>query len=82
MGLRQKFFFLAAVAGFVVAIISVISYYLAYTHLSKSVEEEIQASVEVEKQALETWLQAKLSSAISAANSLTTASGSMPRNFA
>ena len=68
MGLRQKFFFLATVAGFVVAIISVISYYLAYTHLSKSVEQEIQASVEVEKQSLETWLQAKLSSAISAAN--------------
>lgn len=68
MGLRQKFFFLAAVAGLIVALISSISYYIAYTHLTKSVEQEIQTSVEVEKQSLETWLQAKLSSAISAAN--------------
>lgn len=68
MSLRQKFFFLAIVAGLIVAIISVASYYIAYTHLSKSVEQEIQASVEIERQSLETWLQAKLSSAISAAN--------------
>ena len=68
MGLRQKFFFLAIVAGLIVAIISIASYYIAYTHLSRSVEQEIQSSVEIERQTLENWLQAKLSSAISAAN--------------
>lgn len=68
MGIRQKFFLLAAVAGLIVAIISSVSYYIAYTNLSESVEHEIQASVEVEKQALETWLQEKLTYAKSAAD--------------
>lgn len=68
MGLRQQFILLAAVAGIIVAIVSGVSYYIAYTDLKKSVEQEIQISVEVESQALETWLQAKISSAQAAAN--------------
>ena len=68
MGLRQKFILLAAVAGLIVAIVSGVSYYIAYTDLKESVEQEIQSSVEVESQALETWLQAKVSLAQSAAN--------------
>ena len=68
MGLRQKFILLAAVAGLIVAIVSGVSYYIAYTDLKESVEHEIQSSVETESQALETWLQAKVSLAQSAAN--------------
>lgn len=41
MGIRQKFFALAGVAGVIMAIVSGVGYYLASSHLSSSVEREI-----------------------------------------
>ena len=41
MGIRQKFFLLAATAGIIMAVVSCIGYFTAYTNLEASVEQEM-----------------------------------------
>ena len=43
MGLKQKFIALAGVMGALMAIVSIIGYYMASTDLRKSVESEMKA---------------------------------------
>ena len=67
MGIRQKFFVLAGVAGLIMAIVSGVGYYTAYSNLANSVEKEILATVEVEGQSLNGWLREKAEPAVAAA---------------
>ena len=68
MGIRQKFFVLAGVAGLIMAIVSGVGYYTAYSNLANSVEKEILATVEVEGQSLNGWLREKAEPAVAAAS--------------
>ena len=75
MGIRQKFFLLAATAGIIMAVVSCIGYFTAYTNLEASVEQEMEASIEVSGQSLDGWLQSKLQPARATASLLTAVNG-------
>ena len=75
MNLKQKFFVLAGLAGVLMAIISIIGYYTAYSNLESSVESEIRATVETQSQILDGWLKEKATSATYAANLMTEYNG-------
>lgn len=64
MGLRQKFFVLAGVAGVFMAVVSIIGFYTAYTNLTNSVEQEFEAVVEAGAQEMDGWVKAKGMSAV------------------
>ncbi len=70
MGIRQKFFVLAGIIGVIMAVVSCIGYYTAYTNLEESVEKEILEAVEVQGRSLDGWLMEKAVPAVSAANLL------------
>lgn len=70
MGIRQKFFVLAGAIGMVIALVSAIGYYTAYTHLTNSIEEGMMAAVSTQSEAVDGWLQAKSQVAVSAARLL------------
>ena len=67
MGIKQKFFVLSGVVGLIMAIVSCVGYYTAYTNLSDSVEKEMMATVEVQNQSVDGWLRQKGQAAESAA---------------
>ena len=75
MGIKQKFFLLAGVIGVIMAIVSGIGYYTAYTNLEESVEKEISAAIDTQGSQLDGWLQTKAAPAISAANLMTQLDG-------
>ena len=75
MGIRQKFFLLAATAGIIMAVVSCIGYYTAYTNLETSVEQEMQASIEVAGQSMDGWFQSKMQAARATASLLTAVNG-------
>lgn len=75
LGLKQKFFILAGLAGLLMAIVSIIGYYTAYNNLETSVEEEISATVETQSRILDGWLKEKATSATYAANLMTSYNG-------
>lgn len=75
MNLKQKFFVLAGLAGILMAIISIIGYYTAYSNLESSVEGEIRATVETQSEILDGWLKEKATSATYAANLMTEYNG-------
>ena len=77
MGIRQKFFVLAGVAGLIMAIVSGVGYYTAYSNLANSVEKEILATVEVEGQSLNGWLREKAEPAVAAAGVSVSAAGAV-----
>ncbi|WP_033171260.1 methyl-accepting chemotaxis protein [Selenomonas sp. ND2010] len=68
MGIRQKFFTLAGVAGVIMAIVSGVGYYLASSHLRNSVEREITFTMQGSANKLDGWLLAKKQVAVSAAD--------------
>lgn len=70
MGIRQKFFLMAGLIGMVMAIVSCVGYYTAYSNLSASIEKEILATVEVQGQSFDGWLREKAQPAASAASLL------------
>ena len=59
MGIKQKFVMLAGIVGVILALVSVIGYYTAYTNLADSVEKEIAASLEAQSHETEGWLREK-----------------------
>ena len=59
MGLRQKFFVLAALSGLLMAIVSVVGYYNAYNSLEASVERELTATVAAQRNQFDGWLKEK-----------------------
>ena len=75
MGIRQKFFLLAGLVGVILAVVSCIGYYTAYTNLEDSVEKEIQATVDVQGQSMDAWLREKAGPGIAAANLMTALDG-------
>lgn len=75
MNLKQKFTLLAGISGAIMAIISIIGYYTAYTNLDESVESEIALEVRAEGEALNGWLMEKGLTAQYAANVRTAMGG-------
>ena len=59
MGLKQKFMALAGVMGALMAIVSIIGYYMASSDLQQSIESEMGATVATEAAKLDGWLDEK-----------------------
>ncbi len=75
MGIKQKFFVLSGIIGAIMAIVSCIGYYTAYSNLEDSVEKELMATVGVQGQSLDGWLKEKAVPAAAAANLMTSFDG-------
>lgn len=72
MKIRQKFFVLAALVGVIMAIMSCVGYYVAYSNLEQSVEGELSATVSAEAQGLDGWIHGKSEYAVAAAEVMPT----------
>ena len=75
MGLRQKFFILAGLAGLLMAIVSIVGYFTAYNALEESVEGELRGTVAAQRNQLDGWLSSNAAVATSAANLMTALNG-------
>ena len=75
MGLRQKFFILAGLSGLLMAIVSIVGYFNAYSNLEASVEGELTETVEAQQKQLDGWLSANAAIATGAANIMTALNG-------
>ena len=72
MKIRQKFFVLAALVGVIMAVMSCVGYYLAYSNLEQSVEGELSATVSAEAQGLDGWIHGKSEYAVATAEVMPT----------
>lgn len=75
MGIKQKFAMLAGIVGIVLAIVSIVGYYTAYSNLEESVEREISATVAAQGAEMEGWLMEKAKPVTSEADLMTELSG-------
>ena len=75
MRMRQKFFVLAGITGLIMAIVSCIGYYTAYTNLETSVESELNENMKKEAASVDGWLREKSSYAVGAARLMATMDG-------
>lgn len=72
MKIRQKFFVLSGIVGVIIAVMSCVGYYTAYTNLERSVEGELSATVGAEAQGLDGWIHGKANYAVAAATIMPT----------
>lgn len=79
MGLKQKFLVLAGVVGILMAIMSVVGYFVASSDLQASVDTELSATVSKEASDLDGWLREKKAVDVSTANAATEAKGDLSR---
>ena len=75
MGLRKKFFILAGLAGLLMAIVSIVGYFSAYSSLEESVEGELRETVDAQQKQLDGWLSSNAAIATGAANIMTALNG-------
>ena len=75
MGLRKKFFVLAGLAGLLMAIVSIVGYFSAYSALEESVEGELRETVAAQSKQLDGWLSSNAAVATGAANIMTALNG-------
>ena len=75
MKLKQKFIILAGLSGLLLAIVSIVSYYMAYNTLEESVEKELNATVIAQANQLDGWLLENARVATDAANLMTALNG-------
>ena len=75
MGLRKKFFVLAGLAGLLMAIVSIVGYFSAYSSLEESVEGELTETVDAQCKQLDGWLNTNAAIATGAANVMTALNG-------
>lgn len=75
MGLRQKFLALAGAVGLLLAVVSIIGYYMASMSLRESVDSGLRSSVVAKANRIDGWLKAKQSFAIATANHMTSLNG-------
>ncbi len=71
MSIKNKFFALAGLAGAIMVVVSCIGYYIAYTNLSKSIDDTIIATTETKAESLSAWVDDKAEIAKSTANIMT-----------
>lgn len=79
MGLKQKFLALAGVVGLLMAVMSIIGYYMASSNLQESVETELRATVARDAANLDGWLREKKAVDVSTANTASEMKGDMSR---
>ena len=75
MKLKQKFIVLAGLSGLLLAIVSVVGYFRAYSSLEESVENELKATVIAQSNNLNGWLLSGAQVATNAANLMTALNG-------
>lgn len=68
MRIRQKFLVLTGITGVIMAVISCIGYYTAYSNLEKSVESELNENMKKEAAQIDGWLRQKSTFAVGAAD--------------
>ena len=78
MNMRQKFFTLAGITGLIMAIISCIGYYTAYSNLETSVESELNENMKKEAAKVDGWLREKSTYAVGAAHLMASFDGKAP----
>ena len=71
MGIKQKFAMLAGIMGVLLAIVSILGYYTAYSNLEESMEREISSTVGTQGAELEGWLMEKAKPVTSEADLMT-----------
>lgn len=71
MGIKQKFAMLAGIVGILLAIVSILGYYTAYSNLEESMEREISSTVGTQGAELEGWLMEKAKPVTSEADLMT-----------
>jgi len=71
MGIKQKFIVLAGIVGIILTVVSVTGYITAYDNLSESVNEEIVANVNTERELVDGWLKEKAKPVTSQADLMT-----------
>lgn len=79
VGLRQKFFIISVLAGVLIALVSIIGYYMSNKTLSETLENEMSAIVHTQANELDGWLAKKAASAEYAANIFTALNGDRTR---
>ena len=75
MSLRNKFFILAGLSGLLMAIVSIVSYFSAYSNLEDSVRNELITTVDARREQLNGWLETNAAVATSASNLMTALNG-------
>lgn len=68
MGIKQKFFALAGMIGVILAIISGLGYYTAYSNLETSIENVLGVTVREQGELFNGWMREKIMAAQGAAN--------------
>lgn len=71
MGIKQKFIVLSGVVGIILAAVSIIGYFTAYSNLEESVNAEMAAMVRAEGESLDGWLREKAKPVSSQADIMT-----------
>ena len=71
MGIRQKFIMLAGIVGVILIVVSATGYFTAYDNLSESVNGEIVANVNTEREHVDGWLKEKANAVTAQANLMT-----------
>lgn len=71
MGIKQKFIVLSGVVGIILAAVSIIGYFTAYSNLEESVNAEMDAMVRAEGESLDGWLREKAKPVSSQADIMT-----------
>lgn len=71
MGIKQKFIVLAGIVGIILIVVSATGYYNAYDNLSESVNGEIMANVNTERELVDGWLKEKANAVTAQANLMT-----------
>ena len=77
MGLKQKFMALSGLMGLLLAIVSVVGYFMASSALKESVDSELRTTISSEANELNGWLKEKKAFGVATTNHMTSLNGNM-----
>ena len=77
MGLKQKFMALSGLMGLLLAIVSIVGYYMASSALRESVDSELRTTISSEANELNGWLKEKKAFGVATTNHMTSLNGNM-----
>ena len=75
MGLKQKFMALSGLMGLLLAIVSVVGYFMASSALKESVDSELRTTITNEANELNGWLREKKAFGVATTNHMTSLNG-------
>ena len=75
MGLKQKFMALSGLMGLLLAIVSIVGYFMASSALRESVDSELRTTISNVANELNGWLQEKKAFGVATTNHMTSLNG-------